>query len=110
MEQAALVAQRSQAGHRTCRPALRSKILHRAGVISQLGPNLQRHALADEKRSKHSRAMINLETAADKPMFSSLLGGRHYLVLADGYYECRTVGHTNMPHLRARADRVRHGR
>jgi putative SOS response-associated peptidase YedK len=33
--------------------------------------------------------MINarLETAADKPMFTSSFSGRHCLVLAEGFYE-----------------------
>src|SRR5215471_2011665 len=52
------------------------------------------------KRSKHSRAMINarLETAAEKPMFSSSFSGRHCLVIADGYYEWRTVGGRKQPY------------
>src|SRR5215813_14222696 len=78
------------------------------------------------KRSKHSRAMINarLETAAEKPMFSSSFSGRHCMVLADGYYEWRDrKAQTALPHhpedrrtlrhgrhLRARADRIRDGR
>ena len=46
------------------------------------------------KRSRRNHAMINarLETAAEKPMFSSSFSGRHCLVLADGYYKWRTAG------------------
>jgi len=52
------------------------------------------------KRTKRSHPMINarLETAADKPMFTSSFSGRHSLVLADGYYEWRTVGKRKQPH------------
>jgi len=44
--------------------------------------------------------MINarLETAADKPMFVSSFRGCHCLVLADGYYEWRTVGKIKQPY------------
>jgi putative SOS response-associated peptidase YedK len=44
--------------------------------------------------------MINarLETAAAKPMFASSFRGRHCLVLADGYYEWRTVGKHKQPY------------
>jgi putative SOS response-associated peptidase YedK len=52
------------------------------------------------KRSKHSRAMINarLETAAEKAMLSNSFSGRHCLMLADGYYEWRTVGKHKQPY------------
>jgi putative SOS response-associated peptidase YedK len=52
------------------------------------------------KRSKHSHAMINarLETAADKPMFSSSFMGRHCMVIADGYYEWRQIGKHKQPY------------
>jgi hypothetical protein len=44
--------------------------------------------------------MINarFETAAEKPMFASSFSGRRYLVLADGYYEWRTVGKHKQPY------------
>jgi hypothetical protein len=44
--------------------------------------------------------MINsrLETAAEKPMFASSFSGHHCLVLADGYYEWRTVGKHKQPY------------
>jgi putative SOS response-associated peptidase YedK len=52
------------------------------------------------KRSNHSRAMINarLETAAEKQMFASSFLARHCLVLADGYYEWRTIGKRKQPY------------
>jgi putative SOS response-associated peptidase YedK len=52
------------------------------------------------KRTKTSHPMINarLETAAEKPMFASSFHGRHCLVLADGYYEWRTVGGRKQPY------------
>src|SRR5262249_28038113 len=52
------------------------------------------------KRLKHSRAMINarLETAAEKPMFASSFACRHCMVLADGYYEWKTVGTRKQPY------------
>jgi putative SOS response-associated peptidase YedK len=52
------------------------------------------------KRSKHSRAMINarLETAAEKPMFSTSFHGRHCMVIADGYYEWRQIGTRKQPY------------
>jgi putative SOS response-associated peptidase YedK len=55
------------------------------------------------KRSKHSQPMINarLETAAEKPIFASSFHGRHCLVLADGYYEWRTVGKHKQPYLKS---------
>lgn len=51
------------------------------------------------KRNTHVRPQINarLETAAEKPMFGSSFRGRHCLVLADGYYEWRTVGKRKQP-------------
>src|SRR5215831_8656516 len=52
------------------------------------------------KRSTRARPMINarLETAAEKPMFASSFRTRHCLVLADGYYELRTVGKHKQPY------------
>jgi putative SOS response-associated peptidase YedK len=52
------------------------------------------------KRTKHSHPMINarVETAAEKPMFSSSFHGRHCLVLADSYYEWRQVGTRKQPY------------
>jgi putative SOS response-associated peptidase YedK len=52
------------------------------------------------KRSSRVRTQINarLETAADKPMFSSSFHGRHCMVLADGYYEWKTVGSRKQPY------------
>jgi putative SOS response-associated peptidase YedK len=52
------------------------------------------------KRPKHSRAMINarLETAATKPMFRDSFAGRHCLVLADSFYEWKTVGTRKQPY------------
>src|SRR5215831_2000550 len=54
----------------------------------------------ERKRSTRARPMINarLETAADKPMFVSSFRGCHCLVLADGYYEWRTVGKIKQPY------------
>ena len=45
------------------------------------------------KRSKKIRPQINarLETAADKPMFADSFLGRHCLVIANGYYEWKTL-------------------
>jgi putative SOS response-associated peptidase YedK len=45
------------------------------------------------KQSKRVRPQINarLETAAEKPMFEASFHGRHCIVLADGYYEWRTM-------------------
>src|SRR5580700_5512213 len=45
------------------------------------------------KRSTRVRPQINarLETAAQKPMFKSSFEARHCLVLADGYYEWKTL-------------------
>ena len=45
------------------------------------------------KRSKKIRPQINarLETAAEKPMFADSFLGRHCLVIADGYYEWKTL-------------------
>jgi putative SOS response-associated peptidase YedK len=44
--------------------------------------------------------MINarLETAADKPMFSSSFSGRHCVVIADGYYEWREIAGRKQPY------------
>jgi putative SOS response-associated peptidase YedK len=39
-----------------------------------------------------------LETAAQKPMFSSSFGGRHCMVIADGYFEWHTVGGRKQPY------------
>jgi putative SOS response-associated peptidase YedK len=52
------------------------------------------------KRSTRARPPINasLETAAEKPMFASSFIGRHCLVLADGYYEWRTVSKHKQPY------------
>jgi putative SOS response-associated peptidase YedK len=56
--------------------------------------------LEEWNRTKRSHAMINarLETAAEKPMFSSSFSGRHCLVLADGYYEWRQIGTRKQPY------------
>src|SRR5215470_10861008 len=74
-------------------------------IIRTYAPNrveLARWGFSPEewKRSKHSRAMINarLETAAEKPMFSSSFAGRHCMVIADGYYEWRTIGKHKQPY------------
>jgi putative SOS response-associated peptidase YedK len=52
------------------------------------------------KRSTRMRPQINarLETAAEKPMFASSYSGRHCMVLADGYYDWRTVGNRKQPY------------
>jgi putative SOS response-associated peptidase YedK len=52
------------------------------------------------KRNTQSRPMINarLETTAEKPMFASSFRGRHFLVLADGYYEWRQTGKHKQPY------------
>jgi putative SOS response-associated peptidase YedK len=52
------------------------------------------------KASKHAHRMINarLETAAEKRMFASSFHTRHCLVLADGYYEWRTIGKRKQPY------------
>jgi putative SOS response-associated peptidase YedK len=58
------------------------------------------------KRTKRSHPMINarLETAAEKQMFSSSFSGRHCLVLADDYYEWKTVGARKQPyHIRLKS-------
>jgi putative SOS response-associated peptidase YedK len=39
-----------------------------------------------------------LETAAEKPMFSSSFSGRHCLVIADGYFVWRQVGTRKQPY------------
>jgi putative SOS response-associated peptidase YedK len=46
------------------------------------------------------RPQINarLETAAEKPMFGSSFRDGHCLVLADDYYEWRTVGKRKQPY------------
>jgi putative SOS response-associated peptidase YedK len=52
------------------------------------------------KRSTKVRPQINarFETAAEKAMFSSSFSGRHCLVLADGYFEWKTVGKHKQPY------------
>jgi putative SOS response-associated peptidase YedK len=39
-----------------------------------------------------------LETAAEKPMFRASFSGRHCMVLADGFYEWKTVGTHKQPY------------
>jgi putative SOS response-associated peptidase YedK len=53
------------------------------------------------KRSKRIRPQINarLETAAEKPMFSHAFVGQHRMVIADGYYEWKTVGSRKQPYM-----------
>jgi len=52
------------------------------------------------KRTKRVSAQINarLETAAEKPMFSSSFSGCRCLVLADGYYEWKASGKHKQPY------------
>ncbi len=54
----------------------------------------------DWKRSKNIRPQINarLETAAEKPMLADAFGGRHCLVLADGYYEWKQTSRGKQPY------------
>lgn len=39
-----------------------------------------------------------VETAAEKPMFRHAFQAAHCLVLADGYYECKTVNRKRQPY------------
>jgi putative SOS response-associated peptidase YedK len=52
------------------------------------------------KHNKRSHPMINarFETAAEKPMFASSFSARHCMILADGYYEWRTIGTRKQPY------------
>jgi putative SOS response-associated peptidase YedK len=61
------------------------------------------------KRNTHAHPMINarLETAAEKPMFSSSFRARHCLVLADGYYEWKTLPTARSSRMGRRSPRPR---
>lgn len=54
----------------------------------------------DWKRSyrMHPQISARLETAATKPMFANSFNARHCIVLADGYYEWKTVGARKQPY------------
>lgn len=58
------------------------------------------------KDAKPSAALINArgETVAEKPAFRSAFRKRRCLVLADGYYEWRSVGKKKQPYFIRRAD------
>ena len=104
------------------RKTFRRQVLHRTGQL-RLGTDLQRRTITElpiirtyatnrielakwgfwPEEWKHStrvRAQINarLETAAEKPMFASSFQTRHCPVIADGYYEWRTVAGRKQPY------------
>jgi putative SOS response-associated peptidase YedK len=56
--------------------------------------------LPEEWQSPRLRPQNNarLETASSKPMFRSSFAGRHCLVLADSFYEWKTVGTHKQPY------------
>jgi putative SOS response-associated peptidase YedK len=56
--------------------------------------------VSEDTGPRHVRPQNNarLETAADKPMFAKSFAGQHCMVLADSFYEWKTVGRRKQPY------------